>query len=328
MKSKWYNNWQVEILVTDKKEIPEGFEPGRLKRNLIELLNRISKQDVFNYYVIENHNFPDTADYFNVTRGMLWSVLHHYNIHKDPKARAKNNTYRRTAEQIRAVAEKSSATQKQSWAARTGAEKTAWSELQKKSHASNEVRTNMSESQKRAAAAMSEDRKNEINQRRIATLKKLWQEDGAELLQQRNDTAKANRATRKQLCRSALEQRVYDALKVMYPDLQYDYKSEQYPYFVDFYIPSLDLYIELQGHPSHGRIPYNKDNKESLEEAYNMYGEWLKVYTQVDPEKYSYAVKNKLTYIRIYPYISKEQNYTINNNIYNSIVDIIFTALK
>lgn len=328
MKSKWYNNWQIEILVTDLKDVPEGFEPGRLKRTLIELLDRIPKQDVFEYYILENHNFPETAEHFNTTRGMLGRVLNHYNIHKDPKARAKNNHYKRTPEQVRIVAEKSSVTQKQSWATRSEEEKLAWSNKQKESHSSASVRNKMSASQKHAAACMPADRKAEINEKRISTLQKLWKDNKEELLQRRNEVAKENRKNRNQFCRSVLEQKVYDVLKSNYADLQYDYKDIRYPYFVDFYIPALDLFIELQGHPSHGKVPYNKNDEESLEESYNMYGEWLKIYTQVDVEKYQCAMNNKLKFIRIYPYASKEKNYTINSNKYNELVDIIFEALS
>lgn len=67
-------------------------------------------------------------------------------------------------------------------------------------------------------------------------------------------SAKKNRKER--VCRTAIEQKVYNKLIEIYPDLLYDVKvDDRYPYFVDFYIPSKDLFIELNAHPSHGTRP-------------------------------------------------------------------------
>ena len=47
-----------------------------------------------------------------------------------------------------------------------------------------------------------------------------------------------------------------------YPDVMTQYKSEKYPFRCDFYIRSLDLYIELNVHWTHGGMPYDKNNPE------------------------------------------------------------------
>ena len=43
-------------------------------------------------------------------------------------------------------------------------------------------------------------------------------------------------------------------------DFEYNYKSELYPFNCDFYIKSLDLYIEIQGSWTHGDHPFDKNN--------------------------------------------------------------------
>lgn len=64
---------------------------------------------------------------------------------------------------------------------------------------------------------------------------------------------------------SSFEEKVYDLLKEKFINIKRQYKSKVYPFRCDFYIPNLDLYIEIQGHPSHGKEPYNKNDKKHQE---------------------------------------------------------------
>ena len=59
--------------------------------------------------------------------------------------------------------------------------------------------------------------------------------------------------------KSKSEDAFYKSLKITFNDVvrQY-YDKERYPFNCDFYIPSIDLFIEYQGHPSHGIEPYDK----------------------------------------------------------------------
>lgn len=38
--------------------------------------------ELYNYYVIENHRYQDTAEKFNITKGMLTTLMNHYNLKK------------------------------------------------------------------------------------------------------------------------------------------------------------------------------------------------------------------------------------------------------
>lgn len=57
--------------------------------------------------------------------------------------------------------------------------------------------------------------------------------------------------------------------------------SNEYPHFADFYIPETNLFIEYQGHISHGKLPFTIDNNKCLLQ----FNEWL-----------NKAVKGKKTY--------------------------------
>ena len=89
---------------------------------------------------------------------------------------------------------------------------------------------------------------------------------------------------------------------------EYD-KDSRYPFRCDFYIPSEDLFIELNLHPSHGNHPFDPNNEEDvklLESLKEKDDEWSKmiidVWTNRDVNKTKTAKKNNLKYITIYSY--------------------------
>ena len=66
--------------------------------------------------------------------------------------------------------------------------------------------------------------------------------------------------------KSKQEDVIYDKLKMKFPTILRQYKSEEYPFLCDFYIPDLKLYIEFQGCWTHGFKPFlnTKDDKKKL----------------------------------------------------------------
>ena len=332
MKRQWYNNGIEELLIREPKLIPAGFIPGRLLKQdtaLAKLSQQVSKEELYNLYIIENKSFETLVDLFNVKRGLLKRLLNQYDIHKDPKARAKNNTCKRTPEQVKAVALKSSETQKKNWANRSSLEKELWSEKQKNSHHTQEYHDKQSKIIKEAVkkAKEADPEKFEIrNTQRSLSCKKTWQGNKA-LIEQQKLSAKKNRLARKnQLCRTKAEQKLYETLIKIYSDLQYDVKvNDKYPYYCDFYIPSLELFIELQAHPSHGRLPINKL---SVDEYSKYSAKWVDVFARRDVEKINKAKKNNINLIRIYPRASLKENLELNEYKFLDLVEICYYSQK
>lgn len=88
-------------------------------------------------------------------------------------------------------------------------------------------------------------------------------------------------------------------------DIIRQYKSDLYPFSCDFYIKSLDLYIEYNGHWTHGKESFNKTNKKHQEILNNwkkklknskFYTNAIKVWTDLDVRKLETFKKNKLNY--------------------------------
>lgn len=120
--------------------------------------------------------------------------------------------------------------------------------------------------------------------------------------------------------KSGQEEQVYQLLltKFSKEDIIRQYKSKLYPYQCDFYIKSLDLYIEYNGHWTHGWDScklygvFNKDNDNHLKllnkwksksselnfkkSKKDQYKKAIYVWTILDPLKLKTAKDNKLNY--------------------------------
>ena len=73
-----------------------------------------------------------------------------------------------------------------------------------------------------------------------------------------------------------MEDKSYEIIKEIYPDVIRQYKCDRYPFACDFYIPSIDTFIECQYSWTHGYHPYNSDSKEDqdrLNELKSKYGD-------------------------------------------------------
>ena len=109
----------------------------------------------------------------------------------------------------------------------------------------------------------------------------------------------------------------YQLLKEQFNDTIHQFRDlKRYPFNCDFYIPSLDLFIEYQGSEFHGQKPY-EGNEEDLqkiklwEERGNKickqenknnsrYFEMIKTWTIKDPLKRKTAKDNNLNYIEFW----------------------------
>lgn len=91
------------------------------------------------------------------------------------------------------------------------------------------------------------------------------------------------------------------------------YHDDRYPFMCDFYIRHLDLFIELNGHWTHGPAPYDsaKPEHQVLLEKWisksssigkDFYMRAIKTWTVADPLKYQTAQENELHYIVFWTY--------------------------
>lgn len=106
---------------------------------------------------------------------------------------------------------------------------------------------------------------------------------------------------------SLVEEDSYLLLRKKYPDVIRQYKCDRYPYLCDFYIPSLDLFIECQYGWQHGNHPFNINYKEDFDRLEMMRKKNTKYYQNViynwtirDVEKRNTAIRNNLNFIEFW----------------------------
>ena len=106
---------------------------------------------------------------------------------------------------------------------------------------------------------------------------------------------------------SSIEESFGCFLENMLIDFKRQYKSDLYPFSCDFYIPSIDLYIEIQGTWTHGYHPFDKDNIDDFEKL-NLwkeknspyYEQAIYTWSELDVRKRKIALDNKLNYLEIF----------------------------
>ena len=136
-----------------------------------------------------------------------------------------------------------------------------------------------------------------------------------ETKQKRYETKKKNGT----MNTSGPEENCYQLLLEKYPDVIRYYKSKEYPFNCDFYIPSIKLYIEYQGNWTHGKHPFNENNPDDILK----YNEWKSKHSEYydnaaydwryrDTNKRQIVKQNNLNFIEFWNL--DEVNTWLNNN--------------
>lgn len=107
---------------------------------------------------------------------------------------------------------------------------------------------------------------------------------------------------------SKIEQEFKKYLELYYSnDFEYQYRSKDYPFNCDFYIKSLNLFIEIQASWVHGKHPFNENDKNDLDRLNCMklknskyYNNAIIVWTHRDVMKRNIAKENNLIYLEIF----------------------------
>ena len=112
---------------------------------------------------------------------------------------------------------------------------------------------------------------------------------------------------------SKVEKELEIELRKLFPSLKTQYKSKEYPFHCDYYVPELDLYIEYNGTWTHGFHFFDEDNQEDLNKLEKWknkntkyYNSAIKTWTQRDLLKLETAIKNHLNYV---VWFNQEQAY-------------------
>lgn len=135
---------------------------------------------------------------------------------------------------------------------------------------------------------------------------------GVEFSFQRKDVIEKREATKRKnhtFNVSKPEEEIFLRLKEKFGEenVLRQFKSEVYPFNCDFYIKSLDLYIELNFHWTHGKYKFDPLNEEDqkkknlwISKGTKFYFNAVKTWTKRDLKKFKIAKENHLNYLVFY----------------------------
>lgn len=153
-------------------------------------------------------------------------------------------------------------------------------------------------------------------ERQTIAHKKTLNNNSSEAIQK----SKLTRFKNQTFTKSKAENNFYNKLKLFIneDDIIRGFIDNRYPFNCDFYIKSKDLFIEYQGHQTHGFEPYDPLNEKHLEYVRNLEAHKFDstVFTNRDPNKLQIAKQNNIKLLLIYP---SHNSYYLKNSILENI---------
>ena len=151
----------------------------------------------------------------------------------------------------------------------------------------------------------------------LEKLKKSYLKKKVDIINKRRNTIIENIKTAKELYGKSVNggssKIELDFYKYLINTLDFDnivpqyFDEINYPYSCDFFIPDLNLFIEIQGNWTHGKHPFNSDSKKDIEKLEywkskdnEYYNNAIYTWTDLDVRKRNTARDNQLNYLEIF----------------------------
>lgn len=309
---------------------------SKKEKLLNSALKNISYDDLYNYYVIQKHNLYQTRDNFNIGWDTLMFLLDYYKIEKNwdeiIATRRKNNFILNGSENYVNVESRINTIQKRS--------KERWLEIENK-----RKQTCLNKFGAESNLCLAEVRKQIENTciekygvKNYSQTKEWFQKAKKAYINHYNtdwysktneyqEKCNITRRNNNSFSTSKDEELLYKNLCLLFDekDIQRNYQDNRYKnpinnnlFKCDFYITSLDLFIELNFAPEHGPHPFNledENDKKLLEKIrskqnfrvnskgkiiQNRYYNFEHTWTISDVIKLQVAKMNNLKYITLY----------------------------
>jgi len=126
--------------------------------------------------------------------------------------------------------------------------------------------------------------------------------------------------------RSSQEDIVYHRLIDMFGNVLRSYKSDDYPYKCDFYLPQYNIYIECNYFWTHNDHPYdpNSDDDNDIVECWRnkkskFYDNAIRTWTIYDKQKIETAINNNLNYVIFWHFNDLDDDLSKITNLINTI---------
>lgn len=290
---------------------------------------KINMQDVYNYYIIENHSRKETEKYFKLTPRMFEKIRDTLSF-KKPKNLTHEINKQTCLEKYGDPTYNNQAKTKQTNLERYGCENVFQAEVIKQTINNTKLErygnakfVNPEQTKQTCLERYGYTSANQVPEFKEKKKQTCMEHFGVEYPMQSKEvqskynfndlkekafnTKKKNGTTNT----SKIQDWFTAELKKIYgeEDVATEYKDLRYPYHCDAYIKSLDLFIELNIYFTHGFHPYDRTSKADKitldkwqEKAKNskFFCNAIRVWTKLDPEKQLCAKQNNLNYLMFY----------------------------
>lgn len=308
-----------------------------------DLIKEINREDLLRYYNEENHTIDESSKYFGVSFGMFIRILKHYGIHKD-KDKHVEQIKKSKADRYGDENYNNRDKAKETCLGKYGVdnpfkdrEKMVNSYLEKLG-----VDHPMRDAEIAERCTSKHDYK-EIHKKGVET---YFAKTGYTNPSHNPESIKKNLQTRiangvfDSPGESNIEKRFEKILRRKFGEVKTHFRDSRYAratgymFECDFYIPSGDLFIELNAHPSHGKHPFDGSEPDNLilEELKRNATPWnnkiIETWTRRDVEKRVIAKQNKLNYIVIYPKTSIFDNISFNDVKHKELITYLIKELN
>lgn len=308
-----------------------------------DLIKEISKEDILQYYNEENHTIDESSKYFGVSFGMFIRILKYYGIHKDKD---------KHVEQIKKT--KSDKYGDENYNNRDKAKETCLEKYgvdnpfkdREKIVSSYLEKLGVDHPMHDAEIAERCASKHDYGGIHRKGVETYFAKTGYTNPSYNPESIKKNLQTRiangvfDSPGESNVEKRFEKILKRKFGEVKTHYRDSRYArdtgymFECDFYIPSKDLFIELNAHPSHGKHPFVGSELDTLllEKLKRNATPWnnkvIETWTQRDVVKMMVAKQNKLNYIVIYPKTSIFDNVSFNDAKHKELITYLIKKLN
>lgn len=309
-----------------------------------EIFDKITNEEIEQYYNEQNHTQQECADHFNISLGLFMKLLNERGIKKDPikhqelikksKLEKYGNANYNNREKSKETCLKKYGVDnpfkdtekiKQSYIEKLGVEHP----MKDKSIAHKVTsKINYEESIKKGKETYFEKTGYDNPGKNPECIKKMLE-------------TKIKNGVYDSPHTSWLEDRLEKLLRRKFPTVIKQYRDSRYAresgyeFECDFYIPEEDLFIELNAHPTHYIHPFNKEDKNDvalMEKLSKSDKQWdkatLETWTIRDVEKLNIAKTNNLNYLLLYPSDSIHNNKKINDTKYSSLIEYLIKKLN
>lgn len=319
---------KLTFLVFKEKEIQifkgNSFQDKELERSFMF-------DDLYKYYVSENHSAKETAKYFNILLSHLTKIMNNYNI-KKPKTLSYEWNKKTLKERYGSENYNNFEQHKKTCLEKYGVDNYfKLVDKIKESHIKSfgyeypaqnpEIGKRITQLHKeRYGVQNPEEHKKYLERRRKTCLERYGVPEvmmNPEIAKKCNTMEKAKRCFKTRVEHgttntSKPEEDFYTWLcsKFDVSNIEREYVDEErYPWHCDFYLKDKDIFIELNLFFTHGGHPFDSKNSEDTQklrlweskaETSTFYKNAIDVWTKLDPKKFERAKINNLRYLVAY----------------------------